>query len=451
MRGILRGIEQRIRAVARGVASYHQPFGPRPLAYSDGPDALHGKVRGQPAAFSVAHHDLRPHGLGIAGQGAHLVRFLPTQHVQSCAWPSPLAPLLRHAHVRLAHIHVGVRWHLCRVEHPSGVQIGSKLAIPPVQGVTRQQVEWHAIGLDPFDHLQAQGDFCLERPLRRDAQLVAGLSKSLPKPFFRQEQFAIHHRPQPAVGIGQAGIDPAEIDLAHPAIVLSRRPGIVRARFLVRTLIQHQRAPLDQCRRRRDLGLNLAEYCLACPRRVGHKVLQGLAVVSRHVPRHVGKVPFVVHGQLTAQIVVGVRTGVTRAGRETVAKPQPKFVQPFSHGGDRFSRQAPTARVVQVPYAALSSLGCLVIRRPLPRLPDPLSLRGPSGALLQRQLVPRRHWGILRTVSEPLGPSQRLLAGTDPCHSSLSQCCMGNTPLGKSGQPIQRGVIEHSFNVTLSR
>ena len=66
VRGILRGIEQRIRAVARGVASYHQPFGPRPLAYSDGPDALHGKVRGQPAAFSVAHHDLRPHGLGIA-------------------------------------------------------------------------------------------------------------------------------------------------------------------------------------------------------------------------------------------------------------------------------------------------------------------------------------------------------------------------------------------------
>src|SRR6266851_4555496 len=110
VRGILRGIEQCIRAVALGGASYHQPFGPRPLAYSDGPDALHGTVRGQPAAFSVAHHDLLPHGLGVAGQGAHLVRSLPTQHVQSCAWPSPRAPLLRHAHVRLAHIHVGVRW-----------------------------------------------------------------------------------------------------------------------------------------------------------------------------------------------------------------------------------------------------------------------------------------------------------------------------------------------------
>src|SRR6266852_6178195 len=77
VRGILRGIEQCIRAVALGVASYDQPFGPRPLAYSDGPDALHGKIRCQPAAFGVAHHDLLPHSLGMVGQGAHLVRCLP--------------------------------------------------------------------------------------------------------------------------------------------------------------------------------------------------------------------------------------------------------------------------------------------------------------------------------------------------------------------------------------
>src|SRR4029434_7372785 len=76
VRGILRGIEQCIRAVALGVASYDQPFGPWPFAHSNGPDALHGKIRCQPTAFGVAHHDLLPHSLGMAGQGAHLVRSL---------------------------------------------------------------------------------------------------------------------------------------------------------------------------------------------------------------------------------------------------------------------------------------------------------------------------------------------------------------------------------------
>jgi len=146
---------------------------------------------------------------------------LTTQHAQPRARPAPLAPLRGQAHTRLAQIHQRVRGHLGRILDVFCRQIGAKLTVPSVQGVTRQQVEWHALSLDPFDHLQAQGDFRLERPLRRDAQLVAGLSESLPKPFFRQEQFTIHHRPQPAVGIGQAGVDPADIDLAQPAIVLS--------------------------------------------------------------------------------------------------------------------------------------------------------------------------------------------------------------------------------------
>src|SRR4029453_10372303 len=94
-----------IRAVALGVASYDQPFGPRPCASSHGPDTLQGKIRCQPAAFGVTHHDLLPHSLGIVGQGAHLVRSLPAQHVQSRARPSPLASLLWHAHPRLAEIH----------------------------------------------------------------------------------------------------------------------------------------------------------------------------------------------------------------------------------------------------------------------------------------------------------------------------------------------------------
>jgi hypothetical protein len=60
--------------------------------------------------------------------------------------------------------------------------------------------------------------------------------------------------------------------------------------------------------------LPLAQDGVARPRRVGHTVLPGLAVVSRHVPRPVGTVPCVVHGQLPAQRVVGVRAGGTRGG-----------------------------------------------------------------------------------------------------------------------------------------
>src|SRR5712691_10961238 len=320
-RGVLRSVEQRIRAVALGFASYHQPFDPRPLACGDGPDTPHGKGLCQSTAFGGAHHDLLPHGLGMAGQGTYLVRSLTTQHVQSRARPSPLAPLLRHAHLRLAHRHVGVRRYLRRIAYPFSVQSGAKRPIPSVQRVTGQQIEGHAMGFDPFDHLQAQGDCRLERALRRDTQSVAGLGEGCPKPLFRQEQFAIHHRPQPTVRIRQAGVDPTDIDLAHPAIVLARRSGIVRARFLIRTLIQNQCAPLGQGRRRLDLRLILAEDRWSRPRRVGHKVLQGLSVVTGHVPRHIGTVPFVVHGQLTAQRVVSVCAGVTRAGRETVTKP----------------------------------------------------------------------------------------------------------------------------------
>src|SRR5712664_2964924 len=124
VRGILRGIEPGIRAVALGVASYDQPCGPRPLAYRDGPDALHGKIRGQWAAFSVTHHDLLPHSRGMAGQGAHLVRSLPAQHAQARARPSPRTSLLWHTPPRLAEIDVGVSWHLRRVPHICGVHIG---------------------------------------------------------------------------------------------------------------------------------------------------------------------------------------------------------------------------------------------------------------------------------------------------------------------------------------
>jgi hypothetical protein len=104
--------------------------------------------------------------------------------------------------MRLAQIDVGVGWHLCRVPHAFGVHIGPKLAVPPVESVAGQQVKGQAMALDPFDHLQTQLDLRLKAALCWDTQLCAPLGKGCPKPLFRQEQLAIHHGPQPAVGIG---------------------------------------------------------------------------------------------------------------------------------------------------------------------------------------------------------------------------------------------------------
>src|SRR6267142_552811 len=107
-------------------------------------------------------------------------------------------------------------------------------------------------------------------------------------------------------------------------------------------------------------------------------MLESLAVVSGDVPRYVGKVPFAVHGR-----------------------------------------------------------GCLVSRNPLAVRPDKPLLRGPGGALFQRQLVPQRHWGILRRVSKLWRPSQRLLAGSTPCHESPPPFSIGDLPMSTYGQPIQ--------------
>jgi hypothetical protein len=80
----------------------------------------------------------------------------------------------------------------------------------------------------------------------------------------------------------------------------------------------------------------------------------------------------------------------------------------------------------------------------------PQAARPPVAAWPQRGCAPQATGpptagGSLRTVSDPWGPSQRLLAGTDPCPYSLSSCRRGNTPLGRSGQPIR----EVSENIRL--
>src|SRR5215813_10190755 len=93
LRGVRRGIEQRIRAVALSITPYHQPFGAWSLVCGHGPDAPHRKVCGQPSTFREAHLHLLPHRLRMLGQGAYLLGALTTQHPEPGAPPASLAPL----------------------------------------------------------------------------------------------------------------------------------------------------------------------------------------------------------------------------------------------------------------------------------------------------------------------------------------------------------------------
>jgi hypothetical protein len=89
------------------------------------------------------------------------------------------------AHTRLTQIPQCVRGHLGRILDVFCRQVGSKLAVPPIQRVTGQQVEWDTLGLYALDHLQAQRDLRLKAALWRDPQLSAPLRKGFPKPLFR--------------------------------------------------------------------------------------------------------------------------------------------------------------------------------------------------------------------------------------------------------------------------
>ena len=214
------------------------------------------------------------------------------------------------------------------------------------------------------------------------------------------------------MGRGPAGGDPAYIDLAQPAMVLARCSGIVRPRFLIRTLIQNQGTPAGQGRGRQDLALNLVEHCGSRPGRSGQEVLQGLAVVAGHVPRYVGKVPLAVHGQLPPQIIVSSPAGVARAGLETATKPMPEGVETFAQGAKRFSREAPAPRIMQRPRQAVQGLGGYVIRWPLAVIPIEPQQWHPLAAILQGQLVEPCPGRVLRTVSENSVSSQRLLGAS---------------------------------------
>src|SRR5205823_14176363 len=66
--GVRRGIEQRIRAVAIAIASYHQPFDAGSLACCHHPDAPHREVCSQPPTFRVPHLYLLPRPLPMLRQ-----------------------------------------------------------------------------------------------------------------------------------------------------------------------------------------------------------------------------------------------------------------------------------------------------------------------------------------------------------------------------------------------
>jgi len=237
LRGVRRSLAQRLRAVASALASYHHPCGAWSLACGPSPDERHREVCCQPPTFRVAHLYLLPHRLRMLRQGAPLMGVLTTQHLQPQARPASPALLGGNAHTRLAPREVGVGWPLRRVPHTCGVHLGSKRAIPPGQRVAGQQVKGQAMGLDPFDHLHAPLDLRLTAALGRAPQLCAPLGTGCPPPLCWHEQGALHHRPPPAMGIGQARVDPAHIPLAQPAIRLSGGARVVRPRFLIRTFI----------------------------------------------------------------------------------------------------------------------------------------------------------------------------------------------------------------------
>ena len=233
-------------------------------------------------------------------------------------------------------------------------------------------------------------------------------------------------------------------------MVLARRSGLVRPRFLIGTLIQNHGTPVGQGRGRLALGLYLLDHRGARPRRVGHEVLQGLPIPSMQGALHVGKVAFGVHSQLRPQIVVGMRAGVARTGRKTTTKAQPELREAVPQVGDRFRRQAPASGGLQRQLATLIGRGRLVRRRPFPlRFAQPAQ-SSPSESLFQGPLGGRCHGSILCTVVEHSGLSQRLLEGFPHAMLHPRRSRSERHSLVHDSKTVSLRPADYSFNVTLS-
>ena len=97
-----------------------------------------------------------------------------------------------------------------------------------------------------------------------------------------------------------------------------------------------------------NLILNLVADRLLAPGRVGHKLLQVLAIAQTQAPLDVGVVARIFHGQLTAPIPIGLLTRIARLRPETHAKAFPKGTQVSAQALDRLRGQSPLIGVEQI-------------------------------------------------------------------------------------------------------
>jgi hypothetical protein len=233
--------------------------------------------------------------------------------------------------------------HLRSIRDVRRVQRRPKFPTSSVQIVTRDQFERQVPGLGAADHLQAQFRFRRERPLGRQAHFLAPFGVGLGKPLFLQEQLAIDEHPCPGrwMRIRQGDRGHTQFNFAQAAVVLPASARALVPGGFVRALIQDQRAPVLQGRHGTNLILNLIADTLFAPGRLGHKLLQLLAVAQVQAPLDVRIVACVFHRQLTAPIPIGPLARIACPRPEAVVKALPKVVQVGAQAQDSLHGQSP--------------------------------------------------------------------------------------------------------------
>jgi hypothetical protein len=170
------------------------------------------------------------------------------------------------------------------------------------------------------------------------------------EPRFGNEQFTVHYGPDGVlrVGIHQAGRHLAQIHFPQTAIMLATSPHTLGPGFFVGTFVQDQQATVLQRWLGADIGLNLVTNSHARPRRIGHELLQALAIAARQPPVDVGIVPLVVHRQLPAHEHIRLLAGIASAGPKARAISLPESRQVIAQLLHGFIGQTPTVRIKQV-------------------------------------------------------------------------------------------------------
>jgi hypothetical protein len=97
-----------------------------------------------------------------------------------------------------------------------------------------------------------------------------------------------------------------------------------------------------------NIRLNLVTHAHARPGRIGHELLQALAIAARQPPVDVGLVPGVVHRQLPAHEHIRLLAGIASASPKARAIALPESRQVIAQLLHGFIGQAPTVRIKQV-------------------------------------------------------------------------------------------------------